>query len=76
MTDEQIAREIGISVSTLKRRLRTLADAMGATSRTNLVARALRSAVLDAFRPFVGDELNRSLGAKGPSYISDELEPE
>jgi len=65
MTDEQIARRLGISVSTLQRRLRTAAERLGASSRINLALRAAREAVLAALRPFVGDDLNPSASAEG-----------
>jgi DNA-binding NarL/FixJ family response regulator len=45
-SDQQIARELSVSVSTVQRRLRSAAEQVGATSRVQLVAKAAQLGLL------------------------------
>lgn len=54
LTDAEVSRELGISVSTMQRRLREAARAVAATSRVNLVVRALELRLAQVFRQFEG----------------------
>ncbi len=45
-TDERIAREVGLSRSTVQRRLHAVSERLGATSRLSMVLRALQAGVI------------------------------
>lgn len=65
-TDERISRELGVSKSSVQRRLRGVAAAIGATSRLTLVLCAIEQGWIDLPPGVCGDaEANWSASIEG-----------